>query len=181
MFVIVMEALHKLLIVIVHKGLPSGFFVGSRNFEVVNISHLLFANDILVFCGNNPDHLRYLRVLFLSFEIVSSLKINLAKSILVPMGCVDNVDGLASILGYGVSSLPLEYLGLLFRVSFKIKYIWDGIVGKIERLLASWKRMYLSKGGRVTFIKRTISNIPTYFLSLFPITACVANRIEKLH
>jgi hypothetical protein len=115
--------------------------------------------------------------LFLCFEAVSGLKIKLAKSILVPMGCVDNVDGLVNILGYGVSFLPLKYLGLPFRASFKIK----SIVGKIERLLASWKWMYLSKGGRVTFIKSTISNILTYFLSIFPITACVTNRIEKLH
>jgi hypothetical protein len=40
--------------------------------------------------------------------------------------------------------------------------------------------MYLSKGNRVTLIKSTLSNLPTYFLSLFPIPASVANRIEKL-
>ena len=40
--------------------------------------------------------------------------------------------------------------------------------------------MYLSKGGRVTLIKSTLSNLPIYFLSLFSIPAAVANRIEKL-
>jgi hypothetical protein len=40
--------------------------------------------------------------------------------------------------------------------------------------------MYLSKGGRVTLIKSTLSNLPTYFLSTFSIPASVANRIEKL-
>jgi hypothetical protein len=54
-------------------------------------------------------------------------------------------------------------------------------VGKIERRLASWKMMYLFKGGRVTLIKSTLSNLPTYFLSLFPIPSSVASRIEKLH
>jgi hypothetical protein len=94
---------------------------------------------------------------------------------------VDNVDGLSSILGCGVSSLPLKYLGLSLGASFKAKSIWDGVLGKIERRFASWKRMYLSKGGRVTLIKSTLSNLPTYFLSLFPIPAGAANRIEKLH
>jgi hypothetical protein len=37
------------------------------------------------------------------------------------------------------------------------------------------------KGGRVTLIKSTLSNLPTYFLSLFPISSCVSSRIEKLH
>jgi hypothetical protein len=38
--------------------------------------------------------------------------------------------------------------------------------------------MYLSKGGRVTFIKGTLFNLPTYFLSLFSIPA---NQIQKLN
>ena len=37
----------------------------------------------------------------------------------------------------------------------------------------------LTRGGRVTLIKSTLSNLPTYFLFLSPILATVANRIEK--
>jgi len=51
---------------------------------------------------------------------------------LFPMGNVENVDGLASILGSGVFSLPLKYLGLLLGAS-KANYIWDGVIEKIER------------------------------------------------
>jgi len=50
----------------------------------------------------------------------------------------------------------------------------------MEHRLASWKRLYLSKGGRVTLIKNTLSNLPTYFLSLFFILVHEANRIENL-
>jgi hypothetical protein len=46
--------------------------------------------------------------------------------------------------------------------------------------MASWKRMYLSKGGRVTLIKSTLANLPTYYMSLFPLPVSVANRMEKL-
>ena len=38
----------------------------------------------------------------------------------------------------------------------------------------------MSKGGKLNLIKSTLSNLPTYFLSLFPIPVEVANRIEKL-
>jgi hypothetical protein len=105
LFVIVMEALSKL-------------FSAT---EVINISHLLFADDTLVFCGANSDHLHYLRLLLLSFEAVSGLKINLAKSVMVPVGYVDNMGDLACILGCGVSSLPIKYLGLLLGAPFKAK------------------------------------------------------------
>ena len=40
--------------------------------------------------------------------------------------------------------------------------------------------MYLSKGGRLTLLKGTLSSLPTYFLLLFTIPTHVANRIKKL-
>jgi hypothetical protein len=40
--------------------------------------------------------------------------------------------------------------------------------------------MRLSKGGRVTLIKSTLFNLPLYFMSLFPLLAGGATRIEKL-
>jgi hypothetical protein len=46
--------------------------------------------------------------------------------------------------------------------------------------MADWKRMYLSKGGRVTLIKSTLSNLPTHFMSIFPLLVGVANRTEKI-
>jgi hypothetical protein len=47
-------------------------------------------------------------------------------------------------------------------------------------VVGPWKRTYLSKGGRVALIKSTLSNLPTYMLSLFPIPVDVAKRIEKI-
>lgn len=40
--------------------------------------------------------------------------------------------------------------------------------------------MYLSKGGKITLIKRALSNLPMYFLSFFPILVGVANHSKKL-
>jgi hypothetical protein len=42
------------------------------------------------------------------------------------------------------------------------------------------EKAYFSKGGRLTLIKSTLSNLPTYYLSLFPIPVSVATRIEKV-
>jgi hypothetical protein len=69
----------------------SGFMVGSRSGGAINIFHLLFVHDTLIFSEANPDHLRNLRSLFLCFEAISSLRINLAKSKLVLVGNVMNV------------------------------------------------------------------------------------------
>jgi len=132
LFIVVMEALSKMLSGAVDSGRLSCFSVGSRP-PVINISHLLFADDILVFCEANPDHLRFLRVLLVCFEAVFGLKVNLAKSLLVPVGNVDNVAELASILGCGTSSLPLKYLGMPLGARHKATSIWYDIAVKMER------------------------------------------------
>jgi hypothetical protein len=99
----------------------------------------------------------------------------LAKSVLVLVGNVDNVAELADIFDCKTSFLPLKYLGMPLGACYKNNCIWDGIVEKMKHWLASWKRLYLSTGDRVTFIKSTLSNLPKYFLSLFPSPASVAN------
>jgi hypothetical protein len=118
LFVVVIEALSKMLSITVDSGRLSGFSVGSKP-PMINICHLLFADDTLVSCEANTSHLRNLRVLLLCFEVVSGLKVNLAKSLLVPVDNMDNVAEFATILGCGTSSLPMKYLGVLLGAGYK--------------------------------------------------------------
>jgi hypothetical protein len=55
LFVFVMEALSRMISAVVSGGLLEGFKVGNANF-----SHLLFADDTLIFCNACPSQLRYL-------------------------------------------------------------------------------------------------------------------------
>jgi hypothetical protein len=116
----------------------------------------------------------------LLFEATSGLKVNLSKSVLIAVGNVEEVNLLADILGCGIDSLPVKYLGLPLGASYNAKHIWDDVIEKVDYRLANWKRRYLSKGERVTLIKSTLANLPTYLLSLFPISVSVAKHIEKL-
>ena len=169
LFLLIMEALSRMLDKATEGVFISSFSVGNSNRNILTISHLLFADDTLIMCGVELDQLWYLRSVSIWFQVVSTLKINLSKSELVPVGSIPNVTALASILGCRVSALPLMYLGLPLRASFKKKTIWNAVVEKVEKRLAGWKRIYLSKGGRLTLIKSTLSSLPSYYLSLFPL------------
>ena len=74
----------------------------------------------------------------------------------------------------------MTYFGMPLGASHKSPTIWNPILEKIKRKLARWKKMYLSKGGRLTLLKITLSSLPTYFLSPFTISTHVANKIERL-
>jgi hypothetical protein len=80
-------------------GFLLGFSVRSKDNAKLLVSHLLFANDTLIFCEANSDHLRNLRYVFLCFEAVSKFKINLEKSKLVPVGVVEEVKRLGRYSG----------------------------------------------------------------------------------
>ena len=98
---------------------------------------------------------------------MTGLKVNALKSEMVPIGEVSNVHVLAEILGCRIGSLPMTFLGMPLGVSHKSPTVWNPILEKIERELAGWKKMYLSKGGRLMLLKSTLSSLPTYFFSFY--------------
>ena len=96
------------------------------------------------------------------------------------VGTVPNIEELVEILGCKISALPITYLGLPLGAKFNSTSIWDLILEKMERRLVGWKRLYLSKRGKLTLLKSTLSNLPTYFLSLFHLPAGVADKLDRI-
>ena len=114
------------------------------------------------------------------FQAFTGLKVNVGKSEIVPVGVVNNLDALANILHCRVGNLPMKYLEMPLETSFKTASIWNSILKKMEMKLSGWKRLYISKGGRLMLLKSTLSSLPTYFLSLFTIPKAVATRLESI-
>ena len=55
----------------------------------------------------------------LLFEALSSMRINLEKSSIIPVGDVKDLEILAQELGCNISTLPTSYLGLPLGVKHK--------------------------------------------------------------
>jgi len=104
----------------------------------------------------------------LLFEAVFGLTINLGKSEMVLMGEIEIMGVLADILRCKIPALPLKYLGLPLGVIQSLT-IWDGILECMEKRLAVWKKIFLSKMSRLT-----------YFMSLYPLPTSVAYHKEKI-
>ncbi|RVW88076.1 Transposon TX1 uncharacterized 149 kDa protein [Vitis vinifera] len=180
LFVIAMKVFSAFLQRAVEGGYLSGCRVKGRSEEGALISHLLFADDTLVFCKPSQDHLTHLSWLLMWFEAASGLRINLDKSELIPVGRVENMDDLAWEFGCKVGSLPSTYLGMPLGASFKSTSVWDGVEDRFHKRLGMWKRQYLSKGGRTTLIRSTLSNLPIYLMSLLCLPSVVRRRLEKI-
>ena len=179
LFLVMMEVLSKMMKRAEGAGLLQGFRADGRRGGGVCVSHLLFADDTILFCDVDEEQVLHVRMLLLCFQAVTGLKVNALKSEMVPIREVPNVHVLAEILGCRIGSLPMTYLSMPLGASHKSPTVWNPILEKIERKLAGWK-MYLSKGRRLTLLKSTLSSLPTYYLSLFTIPTRVANKIERL-
>ncbi|RVW67635.1 putative ribonuclease H protein [Vitis vinifera] len=180
LFVIAMEVFSVFIKRAVEGDFLSGCRVKGRSEEGVLISHLLFADDTLVFCKPSQDQLTYLSWLLMWFEAVSRLRINLEKSELIPVGRVESMDDLVGDFGCSLGSLPTTYLGMPLGASFKSVTVWDGVEERFRRRLSMWKRQYLSKGGTATLIRSTLSNLPIYLMSLLCLPSSVRRRLEKI-
>ena len=105
---------------IVVGGLLKGFQVGRPDVTSVCVSHLLYANDTILFCDADSEQLMYIRMVLTCFKAITSLKVNMNKSEMVPIGEVIGLDDLVALLSCHVGSLPLQYLGMPLGASYKV-------------------------------------------------------------
>ncbi|RVW43589.1 LINE-1 reverse transcriptase-like [Vitis vinifera] len=181
LFVLGMEVLSALIRRAVVGGFISSCSLQGRGRMKMDVSHLLFADDTIIFCEARKEFLTSLSWILAWFEAASGLRINLAKSELIPIGEVKEIEEMTMELGCKVRTLPSVYLGLPLGAHHKAISMWDGVEERMRRRLALWKRQYISKGGRITLIKSTLASIPIYQLSLFrmPKIEVVCTQKEK--
>ncbi|KAL6329280.1 hypothetical protein AAG906_015483 [Vitis piasezkii] len=126
--------------------------------------------------GIKDGCVRSLEVSFLKEEVLKSVCGLLVTKLLgddftmafdYPCRGVETLEDVASVMRCRVGKLPTSYLGLPLGATFKSPRVWDA-------------RQYLSKGGRLTLIKSTLSTLLIYLMSLLVIPRKVYARLEKI-
>ncbi|XP_070043168.1 uncharacterized protein [Nicotiana tomentosiformis] len=97
------------------------------------------------------------------------------SSVIYPVNEVHNLEELAGILGCCIGTFPTTYMGLP-----KSEAIWDGVTEKLENMLTSWQLQYISMGGRLTQINSVLDSIPTYHMSLYPMSSRVLKQLDNI-
>ena len=115
-----------------------GLYLSRLNLRTMNVSHLPFADDTIVFCDNDCEQLVNLHCALTLFQAVSTLKVNLQKSSILSNGQMDNIQLLEGVLGLGcnIDAFPTTYTGHPLGAKFKKKAIWNLIARKFEKILS---------------------------------------------
>ena len=140
LFLLIMEVLSQVLKKTEEGGLIQGFHVGPINSTGIHISHLLFADDTILFCDASREKLLSIRLALTCFQAFTGLKVNVGKSEIVPIGEVSNIQTLTNILQCRVGNLPMIYLGMPLGTLYKIASIWNLILERMEKKFSSWKQ-----------------------------------------
>ena len=178
LFVLIVEALNR----IIMKATSSNAWKGiecSKNGPM--ISHLQFADDTLIFSDASIESLKNIKSALIAFHLASGLQVNFHKSSIMGINTSDSwLKNAANFLLCKVGTIPFTYLGLPIGGNPSRIQVWDPVIEKISKKIATWKGRMLSIGGRITLIKSSLSNLPIYFMSIFPMPKGVIEKINKL-
>lgn len=108
--------------------------------RTLSVSHLLCAEDTLVFYDVDVGKPDILGQVLIWFQVVSDLKIKLRKCEIIPVDEIGNTDLLAHVLQCRVGALPITYLGLSQVASNKDINVWNLILRGVEKRPAGWQK-----------------------------------------
>ncbi|GMI67424.1 hypothetical protein HRI_000411700 [Hibiscus trionum] len=178
LFIIVTEALHKLLDTAEVRGAIKGIKIAE---PLNSITHLQFADDTILFFQPEKSYLKNVKKILRCFEVCSGLSINFKKSGIAGVGThPDTLNMLATTCGCSKIKLPFTYLGIPLGSDPRQIATWDPIVERCQSKLAGWKGRSLSFAGRVVLINSVLSALPLYFMSLFIIPKTVLKKIDRI-
>ncbi|KAK2634329.1 hypothetical protein Ddye_029121 [Dipteronia dyeriana] len=87
----VVEVLSRMLFKAKELGMIKG--IGFQN-DVIHLTHLQFADDMVLFIDPCPEYLLNAKRILRCFELASGLKINFHKSCLIPAGVAKKIEKL---------------------------------------------------------------------------------------
>ncbi|XP_059639650.1 uncharacterized protein LOC132282031 [Cornus florida] len=141
------------------NGEFQGIFLGCRNLA---ISHLIFADDLLLFSHGDLGSISTLKNAIDNFAALSGLSINHSKSNFFIAG-INNiqVESIKNLLGFECGILPFKYLGVPLVSSSLKSADCRGLVEKVTRRINHWSSKFLSYAGRLQLIQSVLYSIFT--------------------
>lgn len=173
LFTICLEYFSRL---VKHK-ISTSSFCYHPNCKEVGISHLAFADDLMLFSRGDTRSVEILMEALKQFEEASGLTVSIEKSKIFHTGCPrDRFD----FTGLTKGTLPVRYLGIpLDAQRLKVAY-FSPLIQAISNHIDAWKGCTLSYAGRLELLRAIVQGVVGFWLQHFPLPTCVINHIVSI-
>lgn len=151
------------------------------------LTHLVFADDIVLFCRGDVGSVQILMGCLRRYGTYSGLCVNRGKSAVflgsVPDGSDGGVDEASQIIaatGFSVGSFPFRYLGVPVSPHELLERDYAPMFTRISVYLSEWAKKNLSFAGRKELISSVIQGVEGFWLSVLPIPPGVIRKLIRL-
>ena len=144
----------------------------------LDITHLCFADDLLMFARGDLDSVKAIQMCFSQFSQASGLQANLSKSSIYCEGVQQEVkQQIMQQLGYRMDEIPFKYLGVPLSSKKMSVMQWYPLIEKIMARINSWTARKLSYAGRTQLVQTVLFSIQSYWAQLFIFPAKIIKLI----
>lgn len=145
------------------------------------MTHLCFADDLLIFVDGTVDSVQAVLQVLHEFERCSGLAVSVHKTSFFASGMSPaETDLFQFTTGMPMGMLPVCYLGVPLCTKKLTLLNCEGLLQKIKSKFSSWSSRSLSFAGRLLLIKTVIAGITTFWCSTFILPQACVKRINSL-
>ena len=177
LFVLSLEYLSRLL----RRTSQSPHFKFHPKCKQTLLTHLCFADDLILFSRADPATLQSLMATLTEFEHTAGLRTNLSKSQMVFGGADTELQQKClQIVGLNTSTLPLTYLSVPIVASRLTKVECTQLITKIKAKVNQWSTRHISYAGQLVLINSVIFGMINYWASIFLLPNDVIERLTQI-
>ncbi|XP_074283602.1 uncharacterized protein LOC141608142 [Silene latifolia] len=152
-----------------------------RKCAQIKLCHLMFADDLLLFCKGDKLSIMTMIRAFGTFSQTSGLKLSPGKSSAYFNGMKQNdKDEILAVSGFREGELPFKYLGVPIQTTRLSKHECMSLIEKLGARIRSIGAKKLSYAGRLVLVQSVLATYHNYWAMIFVIPKGVLDRIDSL-
>nr|GEW35860.1 hypothetical protein [Tanacetum cinerariifolium] len=178
LFTLVMEVFNMIMIKTISE---SGKFKYHYDCKELKLTHMCFADDLMVLCNGDIESLKVVKKSLDDFSDVSGLFLYLSKSTIFFGSTSETLkEDMLRLLPFKCGKLPMKYLGVpLLAKRLGVKDC-QSLIDNVENRITCSRNKFLSYAGRIRLIAYVLSDMHQYWASVYMIPTSVTNELEKI-
>lgn len=147
----------------------------------LSLTHLCFADDLMVFVEGSKKSVEGALSVFEVFESWSGLRISLEKSTIFMAGVKEAEKcSILTNFPFEKGDLPVKYLGLPLMTKSMRREDYLPLLEKIRSTICSWTCRFLSYAGRLQQISSVLLSIVNFWSGVFRLPSACVKEVEQI-